>query len=151
MSAEYLKTIKEAHAKFAHSCFQNLKTLKTVGTKGEFRFEDSWGLRDKDPSTAPQIPVLNQLSRAMAHSPVETWVTYTYNDGNLTAELFQRIGDEPKSIQLHEDIDPDDIPFSHFSENDLLAAAHTIENHLKIFHRPIHGHAPAHPQTNKVD
>ena len=134
MSAEYLKTITEARAKFASKCILNLKDLKTAGTKGEFEFEDSWGQRDKDPSTAIQIPLLNQLSKTMAHSPVETWVTYTYKDGILKAELFQRIGDKLKSIQLHEDIEPEDIPFNWFSENDLFGAAHTIESHKNTYH-----------------
>lgn len=144
MSAEYTRNIKEAHTKFAFSCLQNLKTLKTAGTKGEFSFDDSWGEVDKDPATAIQIPILNQLSRAMAHSPVETWVCYTYSDGTLNAELFQRIGNEPKSIQLHEDVEPEDIPFERFSENDLYGAAHSIESHQKLF-RPNQSRTPVHP------
>ncbi len=145
MFTESQRSPEEARARLASSCVQNLITLKKVGTHGEFSFEDFWGFTDKDPSTAIKLPILNQLSRIMAHSPVETWVTYTYDNGTLNAELFQRIGQEAKSIQVNEDINPEEIPFNQFLDKDLENAARRIKSHMNVFHRPRQTATLAHP------
>jgi hypothetical protein len=131
-SAEYLKATAEERRKFAQRTLLNLTELKKTNVQGEFSFDDEWGPMKKDQSAHPQIPVLNQLSRKFLNFHEDTWVCYTYNNGTIRAELFQDVGQRGLlSIQLHEDVEPEDIPFDKFTERDLLYAANVIENLLK--------------------
>lgn len=134
MSAEYLAAKEVALDQLRASCASNLKRLQENGVNAAFSFVDHWGMRKQDKSLHPQIPVLNQLSRMFLNFHVRTKVQYSYNDGNLSAELFQDLRggwEETSSVQVHESVEVEDIPFNKFSENDLLRAAKTIEAHLQ--------------------
>ena len=140
MSAEYLIAKEAALDQLRSACVSNLRHLQENGVQAEFSFRDHWQIRKQDRSTHPQIPVLSQLSRTFLNFYVHTWVDYSYRNGGLSAELFQNLGDTitigpaVRSVQLHESIDVEDIPFDKFSERDLLNAAQTIRAHLQPIH-----------------
>lgn len=51
----------------------------------------------------------------------------------MSAELFQELrssGGGMRSVQSHETFNIGDIPFSEFSEDDLVVAAKVIEEHI---------------------
>jgi len=129
MAAEYLAAKEEALGKLGSSCVSNLRRFQEDDIEAEFSFSDHWGDYKQDESTHPKFPILNLLSKLILNFDTLTWVTYTYKNGTLSAELFQNVKGA-KSVQLHETISVEDIPFNTFSEDDLIKAAQRIEKHL---------------------
>ncbi len=132
MSVEYLATKEEAHAKLAADCTQKLQSLLEHRQGEAFSFLDHWGQRKQDSSTHPQIPVLNQFSRVFLNFHQPTFVRYDYSIGTITATLYQVINRERRVVQQYDDVDPKNIPFDKFSEDDLLAATRKIDRHVKL-------------------
>ena len=133
MSVEYLKAKKEALEQLVSTCVSNLRKLQENGVQVEFSFRDQWGWMKQDSSTHPQVPVLNQLSRIFTNFDVKTWVDYSYKNGQMSAEQFQELrnGMITESVQVHDEIVIEDIPFDKFSEGDLFRAAKAMEAHLE--------------------
>ncbi len=131
MAAEYLVAKEAALIHLRSSCIQNLKHIQASGFQTEFSFTDHWKPQKQDESTHPSIPIANRFSRIFLNFHKRTWATYTYKDGNISAQVFQDIGGSTESVAQYESVQVENVPFREFSEADLVTAAQIIDARLQ--------------------